>query len=45
MDWATYAAARQYVSEHRVGTLIREAERAETAEFHESAKALRESRR
>lgn len=36
MDWPTYAAARQYIAEQRIGVRIRDAERAEDAEFNES---------
>ena len=40
MDWADYAAARTYLTEMRVGVLVREAARAEDAEFHESRKHM-----
>jgi hypothetical protein len=38
MDWPTYAAARLYLSEHRLGVLIRKAKRAEDEAFDAARK-------
>lgn len=40
MDWPTYAKARDYVAQHRIGTLMRDAERAEDSEFDAARKQL-----
>jgi hypothetical protein len=45
MDWATYAAARQYLTEEYIGAALREAKRMEDHEAKAARKAIQESRR
>lgn len=41
MDWPTYAAARQYLTEERVGSKVREAQEIERIQARESARNMR----
>lgn len=44
MDWPTYWGARQLIAELHIGTLMRDAERTEDADFRDAKKQLERRR-